>query len=144
MTSPPGGWPELSVEISATAEQLAALRGAARRWMEAVEVPPELALDVLIALSEAATNAVLHAYEPGSAGRIRVLGQRGDDELESGGGGRRRLAGPQRPPRRARAGHHFDAVSSTANIERRAGGSRVVFRCPLRSTSARLNGSSNR
>ena len=80
-------------------------------------MPPQLALDVLIALSEAATNAVLHAYEPGSAGRIRVLGQRGDDELE--------LAVEDDGVWRDRSAHHdgrglaiIEAVSSTANIER--------------------------
>jgi anti-sigma regulatory factor (Ser/Thr protein kinase) len=136
VTRPSGGWPDFSAEIPASATQLAALRRAARRWMETVDVPAAAALDVLIALSEAASNAVLHAYDPGSPGRIRVRGHRRGDELE--------LVVEDDGSWRDRSVHHdgrgldiIEAVSTVSVVERRAGGSRVVFRCELPSSPAR-------
>ena len=136
MIAPAGGWPELVVDVAAVAPQLLEVRAAARRWLEAVDVPADLALDVLIALSEAATNAVLHAYPPGSPGRIRVRGRRQGPEIE--------LAVEDDGTWQDRSPHHdgrglaiIDAVSATAEVVRGARGSRVVFRCAVPPSAAR-------
>jgi len=139
--APAGGWPELVVDVAAVAPQLLEVRAAARRWLEAVDVPADLALDVLIALSEAATNAVLHAYPPGSPGRIRVRGRRQGPEIE--------LAVEDDGTWQDRSPHHdgrglaiIDAISATAQVVRGASGSRVVFRCAVPPSTARPDGQS--
>lgn len=123
----PDPWPELAVDVLGIPAQLTKLRAEARRWLETVEVPADLALDVLIALSEAATNAVLHAYPAGSPGRIRVQGRRRGDEIE--------LVVEDDGSWRDRSAHHdgrglaiIDALSTSAEVARGTAGSRVAFR----------------
>ena len=141
MTAPGRGWPELVVDAAAVVPQLQEVRAEARRWMDAVEVPADLAIDVLIALSEAATNAVLHAYPPGSPGRIRVLGRRQGLEIE--------LAVEDDGTWRDRSPHHdgrglaiIDAVSITAEVVRGSTGSRVVFLFAVPPSAAPADGRS--
>jgi len=141
VTAPGRGWPELVVDAAAVAPQLQEVRAEARRWMDAVEVPADLAIDVLIALSEAATNAVLHAYPPGSPGRIRVLGRRQGLEIE--------LAVEDDGTWRDRSPHHdgrglaiIDAVSITAEVVRGSTGSRVVFLFAVPPSAAPADGRS--
>jgi len=140
--APARGWPELAVDVAAVASQLLEVRFEARRWMEAVDVPAELALDVLIALSEAATNAVLHAYPPGSPGRIRVLGRREGLEIE--------LAVEDDGTWRERGAHHdgrglaiIDAVSEISEVVRGVKGSRVAFRCAVPPSRTETGGRSS-
>jgi len=52
----------LHVSVRGEPAQLRVLRGALRLWLLRAEVPPEVAWDVLMACSEACTNAVAHAY----------------------------------------------------------------------------------
>jgi len=139
--APAREWPELVIDVAAVAPQLLEVRAEARRWMEAVDVPADLALDMLIALSEATTNAVLHAYPAGSPGRIRVLGRREALEIE--------LAVEDDGTWRDRSPHHdgrglaiIDAVSTTAEVVRGARGSRVVFRCAMPPSTTETDGRS--
>jgi len=56
----------------------------ARRLLEALEqcsVPPERMSQVLVAVSEAVTNSVLHAYEGDEAGAIRLRAWTLDEAL---------------------------------------------------------------
>jgi anti-sigma regulatory factor (Ser/Thr protein kinase) len=58
--------------VAATAEQIAVLRGEVTRYAQAVGVEEGRLADVRLAVSEAATNAVLHAYRDRDPGQIRV------------------------------------------------------------------------
>lgn len=67
MAPEPGRW-----AVSATAEQIARLRSEVTDYAQQVGVPDGRLGDVRLAVSEAATNAVLHAYRDRAPGEIRV------------------------------------------------------------------------
>ncbi len=58
----------------ADAEQLAAMRSELRAWLDRSGLPPETKEDVVLACTEAAANAIEHAYI-GRDGDIRVVGE---------------------------------------------------------------------
>src|SRR4051794_8246560 len=74
MSPAPGCW-----TVSATADQVAVLRRAVTEYAEQVGVPGGRLGDVRLAVSEAATNAVLHAYRDRDPGEIRVAAEVLDD-----------------------------------------------------------------
>jgi anti-sigma regulatory factor (Ser/Thr protein kinase) len=49
----------------AEATQLAAMRAEARRWLAPLDLPDDVEHDVILAVHEAAANAIEHAYPPG-------------------------------------------------------------------------------
>jgi serine/threonine-protein kinase RsbW/stage II sporulation protein AB (anti-sigma F factor) len=65
--------------VAATADQVAVLRREVTAYAEEVGVAGRRLGDVRLAVSEAATNAVLHAYRDRDPGEIRVLAAVGDD-----------------------------------------------------------------
>jgi anti-sigma regulatory factor (Ser/Thr protein kinase) len=67
MAPEPGRW-----AVAATAEQIAVLRSEVTQYAHSVGVPDGRLGDVRLAVSEAATNAVLHAYRDRAPGQIRV------------------------------------------------------------------------
>jgi serine/threonine-protein kinase RsbW/stage II sporulation protein AB (anti-sigma F factor) len=67
MAPEPGRW-----AVAATAEQIARLRSEVTDYAQRVGVPDGRLGDVRLAVSEAATNAVLHAYRDRDPGEIRV------------------------------------------------------------------------
>jgi GAF domain-containing protein/anti-sigma regulatory factor (Ser/Thr protein kinase) len=71
--------PKLPAEVfrrifPADAEQLAAMRSDLRAWLDRSGLPPETKEDVVLACTEAAANAIEHAYI-GRDGDIRVVGE---------------------------------------------------------------------
>jgi GAF domain-containing protein/anti-sigma regulatory factor (Ser/Thr protein kinase) len=71
--------PKLPAEVfrrsfPADAEQLAAMRSELRAWLDRSGLPPETKEDVVLACTEAASNAIEHAYI-GRDGDIRVVGE---------------------------------------------------------------------
>jgi anti-sigma regulatory factor (Ser/Thr protein kinase) len=74
MVPTPGRW-----TVAATAEQIAVLRTEVTRYAEMVGVADGRLGDVRLAVSEAATNAVLHAYRDREPGQIRVVAHVLDD-----------------------------------------------------------------
>jgi anti-sigma regulatory factor (Ser/Thr protein kinase) len=74
MVPQPGRW-----TVSATAEQIAVLRREVTSYAAAAGVADGRLGDVRLAVSEAATNAVLHAYRDREPGQIRVLAKVLDD-----------------------------------------------------------------
>ena len=71
----------LRVEVRGDPARLRLLRGALRLWLLRAEVPAEVAWNVLLACSEACTNAVRHAYrhqeQPGTVELQARRGQSG-------------------------------------------------------------------
>jgi len=74
MAPEPGRW-----TVAATAEQIAVLRAAVSDYALAVGVADDRLADIRLAISEAATNAVIHAYRDRPPGEIRVEAALGDD-----------------------------------------------------------------
>src|SRR3954451_15448059 len=67
MAPEPGRW-----TVAATAEQIAVLRSEVTRYAQRGGVADVRLGDIRLAESEAATNAVLHAYRDREPGQIRV------------------------------------------------------------------------
>ncbi|MGH3835258.1 MAG: ATP-binding protein, partial [Pseudonocardiaceae bacterium] len=61
----------LDLVVPALPWSLRDIRVAVRRWLSAVGAEPRAAADLLVAVGEACTNAVEHAYGPGG-GTVRV------------------------------------------------------------------------
>jgi serine/threonine-protein kinase RsbW/stage II sporulation protein AB (anti-sigma F factor) len=74
MAPEPGRW-----TVAATAEQIAVLRSQVTDYAQTVGVDDGRLGDVRLAVSEAATNAVLHAYRGRAPGEIRVKAHVADD-----------------------------------------------------------------
>jgi anti-sigma regulatory factor (Ser/Thr protein kinase) len=74
MTSAPESW-----TVAATADQVAVLRAEVTAYAQRVGVARGRLDDVRLAVSEAATNAVLHAYRDRPPGEIRVAASVHDD-----------------------------------------------------------------
>lgn len=60
----------LRIESDATASQLGAIRSQLTDWLRTAEVPDELANDIVLAINEACTNCIEHAYRGHSTGSI--------------------------------------------------------------------------
>lgn len=67
MAPEPGRW-----AVTATAEQIAVLRSEVTQYARQAGVPDGRLADIKLAVSEAATNTVLHAYRDREPGEIRV------------------------------------------------------------------------
>jgi anti-sigma regulatory factor (Ser/Thr protein kinase) len=62
----------LELDLAADVNELAASRTALRAWMDKVGITPEQALDVLIAVGEALSNAIEHGHRNRPDGRVRL------------------------------------------------------------------------
>jgi anti-sigma regulatory factor (Ser/Thr protein kinase) len=62
----------LDLDFAADVEELAASRTALRGWLDKAGVTPEQALDVLIAVGEALSNAIEHGHRNHPDGRVRL------------------------------------------------------------------------
>lgn len=62
----------LRIEVPATADRLAQIRRRLLSWMEPIGVPEPVVADIVLAVNEAATNCVEHAYRDSDDGVIMV------------------------------------------------------------------------
>ncbi|ULE34955.1 ATP-binding protein [Mycobacterium sp. IDR2000157661] len=62
----------LCFEISATAERLAQIRHRLLQWIEPLGTPDAVVADIVLAVNEACTNSVEHAYRNEDAGTIEI------------------------------------------------------------------------
>ena len=65
---------DLDIEVPAQPRELASIRMRVRRWLNGLEVPDEKIADIVLAVSELASNSCLHAYPPLSSGTLHVGG----------------------------------------------------------------------
>jgi anti-sigma regulatory factor (Ser/Thr protein kinase)/putative methionine-R-sulfoxide reductase with GAF domain len=72
---------ELHLEIEADPRSLSGLRRSLRRWLARTGMDAQQVHDALVAVGEAAANAVEHAYGPGR-GTVEVWGVRGPSEIQ--------------------------------------------------------------
>ncbi|OBB40409.1 ATP-binding protein [Mycobacterium sp. 852002-51961_SCH5331710] len=62
----------LRIEVPATADRLAQIRRRLIGWMEPIGVPDSVGADIVLAVNEAATNCVEHAYRDSADGVMVV------------------------------------------------------------------------
>ena len=80
MSSPAASIPELRITLPARRDSLALLRHVVRGFRDAYAIPAAAMDDIVLAVSEAATNAAVHAYD-GEPGTVTVVARIDDDLL---------------------------------------------------------------
>lgn len=125
----------LDVTVPAVASSLRDIRAAAKRWLATVGASPEDVMDVVLAVGEATSNVVEHAYGPGG-GLVHVrLELQQQDVLVTV-----RDSGRWRSPRgdnRGRGTHIIEAVTDELTVDRRSDGTEVVIRRRLLDAGSR-------
>ncbi|HEU0195413.1 MAG TPA: ATP-binding protein [Gaiellales bacterium] len=73
---------DLDLVLASSAENVPVVRQAVRGLLDAAEVEDQIAGDVLLAVTEACTNVVRHAYRDGSGpGEIEIMASRDGHRL---------------------------------------------------------------
>jgi anti-sigma regulatory factor (Ser/Thr protein kinase) len=73
--------PGFEIELPSSPETLGTLRARLRAWLSRAGVDEEAAGEIVLAASEAVTNAIEHAYHGRGPGVVGVAAQREDDRL---------------------------------------------------------------
>jgi len=122
----------LHLEIDADPSQLSEVRRALRTWLSGRTDDDGLIADLVLATSEAAANAIEHAYRDGGDGRVEVHGTTRDDSVEIVV----RDHGVWSPPREAAndRGRGFAVIEASTDgfdVEQRDDGTEVRLRRSL-------------
>jgi anti-sigma regulatory factor (Ser/Thr protein kinase) len=116
----------LELSLGAVPGSLAPLRRALARWLDANAVAPKVAYDIVLAVNESATNAIEHAYGPGSANFDFEAVRDGDAvELVVRDSGNWR---PARGEHRGRGLSVMRATMDSVDVDRGTAGSEVRLR----------------
>lgn len=73
----------MAIEVDAVPQYLPALRNHLTGWLRDAGAPGELTARVVLAMNEAVTNAIAHAYRYEPSGSVRVAAQLRDDHTVS-------------------------------------------------------------
>jgi serine/threonine-protein kinase RsbW len=73
--------PRLARSYEASPHAVADARAAVRAWLRTVGIDGTHGDDIVLAVSEACSNVVMHAYAPGVDGRFRVFAEADRDQL---------------------------------------------------------------
>lgn len=73
---------DIHLIIRSDPKLLASIRSLVRRWVESWELDEKTAHDVVLAIDEACTNAIRHAYEGRSDGSVELTLKAAPDYLE--------------------------------------------------------------
>lgn len=138
----PRGTPSSDVRLSLPArpENVAVIRHVLGAFAEALRLPPEVVEDMRLAVTEACTNVVRHAYHDGETGSIDVVIRPNGDRLDLVVADRGRGIGPS--PDADGPGLGLPLIASLADsLEIQRGttrGSRLAmsFRCEPQAASA--------
>jgi anti-sigma regulatory factor (Ser/Thr protein kinase) len=115
----------LDVSRPAVASSLGEIRAAVRRWLAQVDASPADVTDLLLAVGEATSNVVEHAYGPqGGTVTVRIELQPPEVVVTVRDTGRWRAP---RGTNRGRGSHIMAAVGEVS-VTRRTGGTEVVIR----------------
>jgi PAS domain S-box-containing protein len=71
----------LRIESDATADQLVGMRHRLSRWLDAADVPEEMAADIVLVVNEACTNCIEHAYCGHPVGSMLLEAKATDGEI---------------------------------------------------------------
>jgi serine/threonine-protein kinase RsbW len=72
--------PDLELKLPARAENVAVVRHAFGGFAEAISVDEQTLADIKLAITEACTNVVIHAYDEGVSGVLEVDASLDDDD----------------------------------------------------------------
>jgi serine phosphatase RsbU (regulator of sigma subunit)/anti-sigma regulatory factor (Ser/Thr protein kinase) len=125
----------LELEVRARPTELARIRVAVGAWLDDLDVNPDDHFGVQLAVTEAATNAVEHAYQGQAPGLVRIAGGLGPDgrvEVLVADSGRWREAPLPGDRDRGRGLAMIDHVTESLRVLREPGGTTVVLRRRLR------------
>ena len=128
------GWSAYDSSVwPADAGQLAAMRAAVHRWLAPFGLSDDTEHDVVLAVSEAATNAVEHAYPPDDPdGRVELTFWCDDESLHIAVVDRGTWREPPTGPRSRGFGlPMMRRLVAAVAIEHAGRGTRVVLRHPL-------------
>ncbi len=73
--------PELALVLTATSRNLAGIRERVRNYASACGLPVMAVDDVVLAVDEAVTNVLRHAYAPGKPARLEIIGTVAGDRI---------------------------------------------------------------
>jgi anti-sigma regulatory factor (Ser/Thr protein kinase)/putative methionine-R-sulfoxide reductase with GAF domain len=121
-----GGTDPLEVTMPAVASALGDVRAAVRRWLADAGAGPTEVTDVLVAVGEATSNVVEHAYGP-EGGQMSVRLELREPDLVVASV---RDSGRWRPPRgtnRGRGALIMQAAADEVTVDRGPGGTQVVI-----------------
>jgi anti-sigma regulatory factor (Ser/Thr protein kinase)/putative methionine-R-sulfoxide reductase with GAF domain len=121
-----GGTDPLEVTMPAVASALGDVRAALRRWLADAGAGPTEVTDVLVAVGEATSNVVEHAYGP-EGGQMSVRLELREPDLVVASV---RDSGRWRPPRgtnRGRGALIMQAAADEVTVDRGPGGTQVVI-----------------
>jgi anti-sigma regulatory factor (Ser/Thr protein kinase) len=76
-----GGAPDFELTLPARAENVAVVRHAFGGLGDAMGIPDQILSDIKLAVTEACTNVVVHAYEADAEGPLAVTARVDDEEL---------------------------------------------------------------
>lgn len=128
--------PDLRIDVPADAAELAGVRRQLQQWLDAVGAGRTQGTAVELAVLEAVSNAMQHAYPAGVAGRVRVEGQldgTGRLCLTVADDGRWRVPAPD-PGGRGRGIAMIRACMDEVEIERTPAGTSVLLDHGLRTS----------
>ena len=117
---------DLDLTVPSIPTSLAEIRAAVRRWLSTAGAPRDVAEDMLVAIGEACSNAIEHAYGPGG-GTVQVRLVYNPPEVVA----TIRDSGEWRPPRgsnRGRGTALMHALSDGAEIDHSPDGTTVTLR----------------
>jgi GAF domain-containing protein/anti-sigma regulatory factor (Ser/Thr protein kinase) len=118
---------EFRRSFPASANELAALRADLRAWLERSNLPMDTVDDVVLACTEAASNAIEHAYI-GRIGDVHVLAQRQNGVLELSVSDDGRWRHPRPDDARGRGLDLVRALVRDVDVEQSEGGTTVRMR----------------
>jgi anti-sigma regulatory factor (Ser/Thr protein kinase) len=126
----------LELEVAAEAESLWKIRAKARRWLAEIGAAPQDVQRLLVAIGEACTNTVRHAYGPTGGGTVTVhVELRSSDVIAT-----IRDTGAWHPPNNGNRGHGIPLMRRCvdhAHIDHRPTGTEVLIRHQLGRQSTR-------
>ena len=124
----------MRLTLPARPENVSVIRHVLGAFAESMDLPAELVADMRLAVTEACTNVVRHAYHDGETGPIDIVIRPGNDRLELIVSDRGRGIGPSPDVDGPGLGLPLiAALSDTLDIQRAPSrGSRLsmVFSCP--------------
>ena len=127
-----------SLELTTEPTQLAVLRDELRPWLRSQGLDEPAARDLLVAIGEAATNAIEHPRDSTKA-LFRVEGRLGDGELVVRVSDSGRWREPSLPTDRGRGLAFMRKLVSDVEVVESDGGTAVVLRQDLRDRSRERN-----
>ena len=120
--------PDFSIRFPAVAEQLAGLRAAIRGWSMRASIPPASTEEIVLAIDEACSNAIEHAYPDGPGELTVELKIRAGDDVEAQIRDEGRWRAEDATSTRGRGTMLMRSLMDTVDIRRSTSGTTIVMR----------------